>query len=487
MTVVLLNDEVIESFVRLFLLLKYDNPQPIPSFHRSMWNLCASDEKFVAIAAPRGHAKSTAITHAYVMCEMLFRRASFCVIVSDTEAQAASFLGDIKAELLENDDIKGHFGIQKLLRDSETDVIVRFTDGHKCRLIAKGSEQKVRGLKWNNQRPDLVVGDDLENDELVANKDRRTKFRNWVQNALIPVGSDSCRFRFVGTVLHLDSWLNRTIENEHWATLKFRACDSDFSNILWPEKFPESRLKRIRSLYESEGNLDGWASEYMNDPVAEGERYFNDSDFLPISPEGRFAEMEYVAAADFAISESERSDYTVIMVAGIDSSSCINIVDVRRGRWDSMRIIDELISVQQRYNPQVFVFETEKIDKAIGPFLERRMAQTGQFLTIHKIAPTKSKTARGQSIRAAMRSGNVRFDKDADWYEDLHAELHSITPAGPKGTHDDMFDAFSYIGLGVKLYQEARTPKEIEEDDYFADYWDSMVDSLSGRSAVTGY
>ena len=54
---------------------------------------------------PRGiwdyskHAKSTSITLSYVLAEVLFRNRRFVLLVSDTEAQAAMFLGQITQAL----------------------------------------------------------------------------------------------------------------------------------------------------------------------------------------------------------------------------------------------------------------------------------------------------------------------------------------------------------------------------------------------------
>ena len=107
----------------------------------------------------------------------LFRICKYGIIVSDTESQASQFLGDIKAELLENEDIKNTFGVERIIKDAITDIIVEMSDGYKFRIQALGAEQKVRGRKWNNTRPDYVVGDDLENDEMVENDDRRAKSR----------------------------------------------------------------------------------------------------------------------------------------------------------------------------------------------------------------------------------------------------------------------------------------------------------------------
>ena len=106
------------------------------------------------------------------------------LLVSDTEAQASLFLGTFKQELQDNPDIAAFFdlkkdekGLVKFLKDTETDVIVECTDGHRFRIIAKGAEQKLRGLLWNGSRPDIIICDDFENDELVLNKERRDKMR----------------------------------------------------------------------------------------------------------------------------------------------------------------------------------------------------------------------------------------------------------------------------------------------------------------------
>ena len=102
------------------------------------------------------------------------------------------FLGQITQELQENQDIIELFNLKKnekgevaFEKDSATDIIVSFADGTKFRIVAKGSEQKLRGMLWNGSRPDLIVCDDLENDEVVMNKDRREKFKRWVYGALI--------------------------------------------------------------------------------------------------------------------------------------------------------------------------------------------------------------------------------------------------------------------------------------------------------------
>jgi predicted phage terminase large subunit-like protein len=479
---------VIGGLTRGLLAAKYDNPKPIPSFHYEMWDLCGSDKKKVAIAAPRGHAKSTAITHAFILAMMLFREKAFCLLVSDTEGQAVEFLGDIKAELTGNEALRQTFDVKKIIKDTETNVICQFKDGEMFRIQAKGSEQKVRGLKWRGKRPDLIVGDDLENDEIVMNPDRREKFRRWLMNALIPCGSDTCLIRLVGTILHADSALQRLIEDPTWDHLFYEAHNPDFSEILWPEQFSQERLLAIRAGYEAQNDLSGYAQEYLNKPMAVESAFFNPDYFFDFerddSGEWLRSNLEYFAAADFAISEKERADYTAIVVCGIDPKGMVHVVDAKRGRWDAEQIISELLATQKMWNPNVFTFETAKIDKAIGPFLNSAMIERRIYLNIVKMTPTQSKTMRARSIQAMHKAGMLRYDKKASWYPDFESELLTISESGPRGKHDDFFDAFAYVGLTIDQYFEAQSDEELEDEEY-EEMYESYHDM--GRCASTGY
>lgn len=449
----------------------------------------------VAIAAPRGHAKSTCVTHAYVLASVLFRQDDFVVIGSETEAQAADFLNDIKTEILENDDLRALFGVRKLIKDSQTDVIVEMTDRHQFRIVAKGSEQKLRGMKWRGKRPSLFVGDDLEGDEQVLNQDRREKFSKWVYGAVLPMLSDKGRARFVGTILHMGSFLELHMPNEAhalcsrtalsttlvepgklWASARFRAHSDDFKAVLWPEKFTAERLTAIRSDYVTRGFPEVYSQEYLNIPIDEQSAFFRREDFLESKNPGR---LRYYAAIDFAISKKERADYTVIAVVGIGLRNEMHVVDVRRGRWDSFEIIQEMFSIQARYSPDVFTAESGVIDRVLGPFLRAEMYRRNVFLNLNPLTPVKDKRSRASSLQARMRAGGVYFDKSADWFPVLQSEMLRF----PRDIHDDQVDALAWIGLTLDQVGAPMTDQEMEDE-----YYDTIeADTRRGRSIHTGY
>jgi hypothetical protein len=337
-----LNAEVMEGFVNSVLRKNFDKPAPTPTFHKEIWELVTSNSKQVAIAAPRYHAKSTAVTHAYTLASVLFRESRYVLIVSDTVTQAVQFLGDIKKELLDNDDLRSLFSVSSFPKDTEDDLIVEMEDGYTFRIQAKGSEQKLRGLKWANLRPDLIIGDDMENDEIVMNKDRRQKFKRWFYGALIPCISSSGKIRIVGTILHLDSLLENlmpaTLVNSHrgvksliredlkeyslnvlpWKSVKYRAHTDDFKALLWPEMKTAAEFRLQKEDYVRQGLADVYSQEMLNVPLDVGNTFFKKTDFVPMKPEDQKKKLVFYATCDLAVSQSQRADYSAFAVGGMD-------------------------------------------------------------------------------------------------------------------------------------------------------------------------
>lgn len=501
-----LNAGVMEGFVNSVLRKNFDRPAETPQFHKEIWELVTSNNRQVAIAAPRYHAKSTAVTHAYTLASVLFRESRYVLIVSDTVSQAVQFLGDIKKELLDNDDLRSLFSISSFPKDTEDDLIVEMEDGYTFRIQAKGSEQKLRGLKWANLRPDLVIGDDMENDEIVMNKDRRMKFKRWFYGALIPCVASSGKIRIVGTILHLDCLLENLMPASQltshkgvksliredlkeyslnvlpWKSVKYRAHTDDFKTLLWPEMKTEEQFRLLKEDFVRQGLADIYSQEMLNIPLDVTDTFFTKNDFQPIKPEEAKKNLVYYATCDLAVSQSQRADYSAFVVGGMDEDGKLYCKHVINQRMDALEIVDTILMIQKIYKPVLFGLEQGTIQKAIGPYLNEEMLKRGEFINTVLLKPSGDKLTRARSIQARMRSGACRFDKEADWYQPFEDQLLRF----PRDKHDDQVDAWAYLGLMLDRMWEAPTEKEAEEEEYRTYVSDSLgVDS--GRSSICGY
>lgn len=511
----LLTANVIKGFSSSMLQKDFDGAVASPACHEEWWELFCSDADKVAVAAPRRHAKTTAVTQTCALAAVLFRARRYVLIVSDTITQATQFLGEIKQQLTENEQIRELFKIKGFTKESEDDFICYCEDGHTFRMSAKGAEQKLRGLKWDKKRPDLVVCDDLENDEIVMNKERRAKFKRWFYAALIPSMAKHGKLFYVGTILHNDSLLESLMPKRHyngytveslktwvkdrngkprvmagWVSVKYKSHSPDFKDILWKENYSEKWFKDLRNEYIEQGIPDVYSQEYLNTPIDDSLAYFKRGDFIDYSTaDHQLLEsgdwkryFNFYIGTDLAVSTETVSDWSVFVVVGMDEKGYLWVFDVIRQRMDSKEIVDTILLLQDKWDPITITMEKGQIEKSVGPFLRQKMLDTGTFPNITTVAPSVDKLTRAQSIRARMRAGAVKVNKSAEWFYDFEDELTIF----PRGKHDDQVDAFAWVGLIVDRLVAGPTRRAVAEEDYEDEYKNSGL-AEEGRSEYTGY
>lgn len=366
-----------------------------------------------------------------------------------------------------------------------------------------------------------MVGDDLENDEAVASEDRREKFRDWFFNTLIPLGSKRCIYRVVGTILHEDSLLMsfmpdiildpeciieplrlRTTSRKSWLGVLYRAHPEfeDFSQLLWPEQWDKDRLREVQQAYVDQGYPEGYAQEYLNNPIASSMAYFREEDLIRIPLEevelSTQQPEEYYIAADFAISEKSRRAFTALVVGGVAADGVLRIREVIRARLDSADIVEYLFSLHEKYKRRsasqvepIFLIEKENISKAIGPFLDRTMRERDTFLAVEQMDPIHDKLLRARPFQARLRTGMVEFDMDAPWWPTLKHEMLTFP-----GTYVDQVDSLAWLGHYLAKMADTPTARELEEAEWEREQeWTQFGYMTDGESNydhqddVTGY
>ncbi len=161
----------------------------------------------LAVAAPRGHAKSTIVCLAYVLWVVCYGMEQYIVIISDTADQAEGLLKTIKDELESNEllvqdfpDVAEPPGIKRRpKRWQKSDIITR----NDIKIIALGAGQKIRGRKHRQHRPTLIILDDIENEAEVTSADQRENKMQWLKKAVLKAGTTAqTNVIVVGTLLH---------------------------------------------------------------------------------------------------------------------------------------------------------------------------------------------------------------------------------------------------------------------------------------------
>ena len=214
---------------------------------------------------PRGHAKSTHMD-IFVPLWLMFqpkRLINFMVVVGKSEDSATRLLGDIQAELEHNQRIIADFGKQQgnaSWQDGE------FKAANGVKFLACGRGQSPRGLRDREARPDYIVIDDLDDDELCRNEKRVHDITDWVKEALfgaLDVGRG--RFIMVGNLISKNSVLANLTKTKGVHVSVIKAIDKNGEPV-WREKWTKEEAQEYRDFV----GYRAWEKEMMHNPIVDG-------------------------------------------------------------------------------------------------------------------------------------------------------------------------------------------------------------------------
>jgi phage terminase large subunit-like protein len=425
----------IESFGQFFFKnhLKLETPE----FHREIYDLYENREIYsIGIAAPRAHAKSTITDLVYLAWEIVHNKCRFALLVSDTYSQATLFLESLKAEFESNEKLIAFYGDMVSKSWSESEIVV-----NDILIKAVGAGMKVRGLKYLDARPDLIIVDDLENDELVESAERRDKLERWFNGALIPSMSKNGRVVVIGTILHYDSLLSKIIDPTKYLNFKkkvYRAITD--TGALWPEHLNVEELEAIKQDYLSKGQGYLFYQEYMNDPVSDENRKFKLEKFKYIEDENELLakETNTFITLDRAYSLDKTADFTGIIVNSVDRDNNWNIRLAERFKGTEKELIDKIFALFMYFNPVKFGIEQKAFEYTIKPALDDEMRKRNVFFLVESLKDLgRAKTVRIEGLIPRFETGSIFLKRDQT---DLIDELIKF----PRAKHDDLIDALSY-------------------------------------------
>jgi predicted phage terminase large subunit-like protein len=228
---------------------------------------------------------------------------------------------------------------------------------------------------------------------------------------------------------------------------------------------------------------DVYSQEYLNEPIDESVALVKRGDLLPIREEDKEKRLRYYITGDLAVSEAQKADYSVFIVAGVDEDRGIHVKNVIRARMDSLEILETIFALDSVYQPEAFGIEKMLVLQTLGPFLREECQKRQQFPVIIPLShENKDKVQRFRNMQGRLRAKTVKFDKTADWYPAFEDELLKF----PRGTKDDQVDALAYLGKLLDKIIEALTDKEAADEEYEEEYGNHRHEH-DGRSAITGY
>ncbi len=434
---------------------------PTAPFQKEFFRLTEDEMiKKLFIVAFRGSAKSSIFTTSYPLWAILGQpQKKFVLILCQTQGQAKQHMMNLRRELENNALLRNDLGPFQEEHNEWGSVSLVFSRQN-ARITAASSEQSIRGLRHNQHRPDLIIGDDVEDLSSTKTKEGRRKTYEWLTGEVVPAGDRNTKLVLIGNLLHEDSLLMHIKDD-----IKEGKIDGVFKeypimrggDILWKGKY--STMADIEAEKKKLGNDFAWEREYMlrivpSDEQAIHKDWIQYYDHLPDRSEkdsvGYTKYWGVRIGVDLAISQKDSADFTAMVPAilfgdGPDTEVYIlpGIINRRMTFPETVEMCKDLYKI---YQAEVGIWQVPEFvieDVAYQRSLPQQLQHEG-IEGVKTVSPGRQDKRMRLILTANMiKSGKIKFPRKG-----AEETISQIVHFGIE-KHDDLADAFSNLALSV--------------------------------------
>lgn len=406
----------------------------------------------------RGHAKSTQLGVFIPLWLKIQPQKQFhtLVYVSKSEDSAKQLLADLQQQLAYNELFIHDFGEQVKV-GAWAEGTFETNDGCFFRAIGRG--QSPRGLKNNGNRPDYIIIDDLDDDEMCRNPRRVEETTQWVLSALFgTMEAGRGRFIMVGNRIAQNSVLGNIIERPGVYHTRVNILNNA-GKPSWAENYKPEEIAEMRAMM-GERNFQ---QEYMNNPITEGaiflKKHIIYGKILPLK--------QYVSLltyTDPSFKNSATADYKATMFVGLTKDGHYHLIKAFADQTSITNMINWHYHVMDTVNgtaPVRYYMEANFMQDLVMDEFQKMGNELGKHIPIIGDKRQKSdKFARIEAMQPLFERGLIIFneeEKDTQGMKVLVEQL-LMFQKGSK-VHDDAPDALeSAIWMLSKAARTNNTP-----------------------------
>lgn len=425
-----------------------------PAFYLALFSLLTAFKSKIerfAIGIPRGFAKTTFIK---LLClwYILFSHKKFILIVGAAEDLAVNTLSDI-IDFLEQPNIIALFGRWNLTVDVDTQSLKVFHfRGRNIILRAIGAETSVRGINRKNERPDVIIMDDVQKKEDAPNAEMAQKLLTWILGTLgMTRSNEGCTYIYVGNMYPQNCILEKLKNNSQWTSFIVGGLLADLTS-LWEELRPaEELLSEYQALIEI-GQPEIFTSEILNNTDITGMSGIDPHKF-PVMPDyyvDADAEGGFILI-DPSAGKKRGDDCTIEHYSVIDGKAVFD--DVEAGLFSPLQVIETAIKMGLKYGDRLICVEDVAYQGTLLFWFEYYCEQHG--ISGFEFQPTSPKN---KNKNTRIKAGLVRVLKSEIY---LHPRVRSLVIAQTVDWNplkinnvDDIIDPIGYVEEVMREYPE---------------------------------
>jgi len=437
-----------------------------PVVHLKMLDKMVSDKRKVANLCHRGIAKTTLFFEYLNFYLAIFRELpnfgelDSMIYVSDSmDNGVKSARKNIEFRYYNSEFLQEYLPKAKF-----TDNYIEYEnqDGKKFGIKMFGAKTGIRGTKIFAKRPKLAVLDDLVSDEDARSKASMAAIEDTVYKGIeYALDPTKRKIIFNGTPFNKTDILYQAVESGAWDVNVWPVCESfpctreEFAGS-WEDRFSYDYVVEQYNDSVKTGKISGFNQELMLRISSEEERLVQDNEIQWYSRKSllkRRIAFNFYITTDFATSDKETSDYTVISVWAINNNGDWFWVDGICKRQKMNVSIDDLFRFVAVYSPQSVGVEISGQQNAFIQWLQNEMMTRSAWFSFAMqkgtpgIRPILNKLSRFNLVVPLFAAGKIFFPaelRETPIMAEAISELSLATQSGIKGK-DDFLDTISML------------------------------------------
>ena len=450
-----------------------------PPVHLKMLDKVIGDKDYIANLCFRGAAKTTLFFEYFVLFIAVFGYLpNFGVIdgliyVSDSmENGVKSARKNVEFRYNNSEFLKEWLPVAKF-----TDNYLEFEnkEGHKLGCKMFGAKTGLRGTKIFGKRPPLAILDDLISDDDATSRVQMQAIKDTVYKG-VDYALDPTRRKviFNGTPFAKNDIMVEAVESGAWDVNVWPVCEQwpcteeEFRGA-WEDRFTYDFVMKAYQRAVLNGKVAAFMQEMMLRISSDEERLVQDSEIREYS---RRELLEYKSAynfyitTDFATSENQAADFSVISVWAINSNGDWFWVDGVCERQTMDKSVNDLFRLVQQYRPMSVGVEITGQQGAFIKWLQQEMLSRNIWFNFASsdpkgntpgIRPVINKLTRFNLVVPLFKAGKMYFPaemKASKIMGHFYGQIKLATMNGLKGK-DDCIDTISML-----MYLNAWKPSE---------------------------
>ena len=455
------------------------------NIHGKIFDLIDSSANKVAIAAPRGYGKTSVVGLAYIARWILFNKTGFVCYINKSHDAASLQTENLRRELVTNKVIRSFFGSIKTsnVKTSEFEEVFskKAWVAYDTLVWPRGAGQQVRGVLFRNDRPGLIVIDDLEDPQKVENEEIRKSWYEWLYADVIkavPRIHRNWKIVYIDTLKHEDSVLQKLLNSPEWESVRLEACDDDL-NPTAPEFMGKETIEKEWQEHVDAGQTDVFYRELRNLPISTKDstfrtEYFNYYNIHPTKPKkendldllesdlSMSNDIETVILVDPAKTVKAHSAESAIICVGISVTSArLYIRDCISEKLYPDELYDAIFAAANRYNAHVIGIEETSLNEFIKQPIKNEMFRRGLFFELVWLKPRggMKKELRIKELVPYYRNGLIYHNASCQGIKRLEQQLLMF----PRSALWDLMDCEAYIIPLLESGERYFAPRESED------------------------